>query len=89
MQGGKAGAALVCTAPLRPAVCKTPCVSFLLISVLCRYVRHPDALVTARMTSLHACQTYGVFVSVRSAFLFPLFSPFLFTVRSYFFHFPL
>lgn len=28
VQGGKAGAALVCTALLRPAVCKTPCVSF-------------------------------------------------------------
>lgn len=33
VQGGKAGAALVCTAPLRPTVCKTPCVS--LCSPLC------------------------------------------------------
>lgn len=54
VQGGKAGAALVCTAPLRPAVCKTPCVSFC-SPLLCCHVSDPDALVTARMTLLHAC----------------------------------
>lgn len=46
----------------------------LLTSVLCRYVRHPDALVTARMTLLHACQTYSVFVSVCFS-SFPLLLP--------------
>lgn len=75
VQGGKAGAALVCTALLRPAVCKTPCVSLCSLLWFCCYVRHSGAAANARMTLLHACQNIWRPIYCTFFFYFPFFSP--------------